>query len=236
MMTAPRITSPGRWHISRFVWAAELCLIPLSNNVVALIAWKNGLDLYPVLAAALYTYIGIRHLRVLPFGFVWSGRSVVIGAIAGLALALPPLVFFLHPILVSSVSYGPIANMSVNGVIRYLMLDVPFLTAIIEELVFRHWLFFEAKSPTRTLLFNAAIFTAWHGVAAFTAVASTQYGSSGGLLLLSYAGSLAAVFVGGIVFAWVRHTTGSFAYSALTHWLSDAAIVVVIWSVAHIAH
>ncbi|HEV8191066.1 MAG TPA: CPBP family intramembrane glutamic endopeptidase [Ktedonobacterales bacterium] len=236
MVAHPRILSSNPWHLTRLVWIAELSLIPASNNVVALITWRTGLDLYPVLAAALYAYIGVRHLRVLPFGFVWSRHSVAVGAIAGLALALPPMIFFLHPLFVSSVGYGPIANMSINGLLRRVMIDLPFLTAIIEELVFRHWLFFEAKSPIRTILFNASIFTAWHGIAAFTAVAATQYGSSAQLLLLSYVGSLGAVFVGGVVFALVRHLTGSFVYSALAHWLTDAGLIVVIWTMAHVGH
>lgn len=234
MLAPPRIASPSRWHVTRLVWIAELLLIPLSNNVVALITWRYHLDLFPVLAAILYTYIGIRHLRILPFGFVWSVRSLIIGALAGLLLALPPIIFFLHPIFVSNVDYGPVANMSVNGLIRYTLMDLPFLTAIIEELVFRHWLFFEAKSPLRTILINASLFTVWHGVAGFIAVGATQFGKSFPTLLLSYLGSLAAVFVGGVVFAWVRHTTGSFVYSALTHWLSDAAIVLAIWIAARI--
>jgi membrane protease YdiL (CAAX protease family) len=236
MLASPPRAPTSPWRLTRLVWIAEFVAIPLSNNVVALIAWRSGLDLYPVLAAVLYTYIGIRHLRVLPFGFIWSRRSIVIGAVAGLLLALPPVVFFLHPLFVSTVDYGPIAHMAMNGLLRHVLMDLPFLTAIIEELVFRHWLFFEAKSPVRTILFNASIFTFWHGVAGFTAVAATQYGSSTGLLIVSYVGALAAVFAGGVVFAWVRHTTGSFVYSALTHWLSDASIVMVIWVMAQLGH
>jgi membrane protease YdiL (CAAX protease family) len=234
MLAPPRVISSNPWHLSKLVWIAELCLIPISNDVVALITWQTGLDLYPVLAATLYTYIGIRHLRILPFGFVWSRRSLAVGTIAGLSLAVPPLIFFLHPLFVSSVDYGPVANMTINGLLRYLMMDLPFLTAFLEELVFRHWLYFEMKSAVRTILFNATIFTAWHGVAAFTAVAATSYGSDAGLLWLSYAGSLGAVFVSGIVFAIVRHMTGSFVYSALAHWLCDASLIMIIWMVAHL--
>ncbi len=236
MMAAPRITSSNPWHLTRVVWIAELWLIPLSNNVVALIFWRTGIDLYPVLAAVLYTYISIRHLRVLPFGFVWSRRSIMVGIAAGLALALPAMIFFIHPILVGNVSYGPIATLSVNGLLRRTLVDLPFLTAIIEELVFRHWLFIETTSTSATVLFNAFIFTVWHGVAGFTAISATQFGGGTGMLLLAYLGSLAAVFVGGVIFAVVRLKTGSFVYSVLAHWISDASIVVVIWSLGHLTH
>ena len=49
MMAAPRITSSNRWHLTRIVWAAELCLIPLSNNVASFILWQTGLALYPLI-------------------------------------------------------------------------------------------------------------------------------------------------------------------------------------------
>jgi hypothetical protein len=63
MMASPRITAAKRWQWNRIVWITELCLIPLSNNVAAFILWKYGLALYPVLAALLYSYIGMRHLH-----------------------------------------------------------------------------------------------------------------------------------------------------------------------------
>ncbi|MGZ3581145.1 MAG: CPBP family glutamic-type intramembrane protease [Ktedonobacterales bacterium] len=233
-MQALHTTVAGRVWIGRAIWIAELCLIPLSNNLVALIQWRTSLDLYPVLAALLYSYIGFRHLQVLPFGFRWSWRSVAIGGTAGAALALPVLAFFAHPILIGSIAYQPITSLSVNGLIHRLLVDLPVLTALVEELTFRHWLYFEVTSLPRTLLFNSLLFTVWHGVAGFVAVYSTGIGRGGGMLLAAYAGSLLAVFVGGVVFAFVRHKTGSFVYSALTHWLSDAVIVLAMWGTAHV--
>lgn len=224
----------GRVRIARAIWIAELCLIPLSNNLVALIQWRTSLDLFPVLAALLYSYIAFRHLQTLPFGFAFTWRGVAWGAAAGAALALPVLVFFAHPILVGSIAYQPITSLSVNGLIHRLLVDLPILTAIVEELAFRHWLYFEVASLPRTLLFNALLFTVWHGVAGFIAVYDTEIKQGFGIFLLAYAGSLLAVFVGGVVFAFVRHKTGSFVYSALTHWLSDAVIVLAIWGTAHV--
>ena len=102
MVAPPQISPAEALRRTRLVWIAELCLIPLSNNVVAFITWKTSLDLFPVLAAVLYTYIGIRHLRILPFGFVWNRRSLMIGTLAGLALAAPAA----EPGVAESVSRG----------------------------------------------------------------------------------------------------------------------------------
>lgn len=233
-MQALYTTLGGRVRIARAVWIAELCLIPLSNNVVALIQWRTSLDLYPVLAAFLYTYIGFRHLQTLPVGFHWSWRGVAFGVAGGVALSLPVIAYFVHPILLGSIAYQPITSLSVNGLIHRLLVDLPVLTAIVEELTFRHWLYFEVTSLPRTLLFNALLFTVWHGVAGFIAVYDTEIGRGIGMFLVAYAGSLLAVFVGGVVFAFVRHRSGSFVYSALAHWLSDAVIVLAIWGTAHL--
>jgi membrane protease YdiL (CAAX protease family) len=45
----------------------------------------------------------------------------------------------------------------------------------------------------------------------------------------SYIGSLATVFVGGVVFALVRWRTGSFVYSALAHWVVLGLITLAMW-------
>ena len=234
-MDGPLVASPRRVKLARIVRMSELCLIPLSNNIVALITWRTGLDLYPALAAALYLYVGARHLSARRSAFAWSWGNVGIGTLAGLFLALPATFFFVHPVVVSAVTYGPIAGLSVNGLLYRLLIDLPVLTAIIEELVFRYWLYFETLALPRTLLINAALFTTWHGVAAFTAVLATQLGTSSRLLVPSYLGALASVFVAGIVFAWVRHRTGSFIYAAVAHWWGDAAIILTIWALARLS-
>ncbi|HKB46954.1 MAG TPA: hypothetical protein VKC57_04600, partial [Ktedonobacterales bacterium] len=93
-MDGPLIASASRVRLARVVRVGELCLIPLSNNFVALITWRTGLDLYPALAAALYLYIGARYLNARESRFHWSWRNAGIGTLAGLALALPATLFF----------------------------------------------------------------------------------------------------------------------------------------------
>ena len=226
-----------RPRLKTAVGLPQLILIPLSNNIVALITWRWGLDLFPVLAGVLYTYIGVRHLDTLDWGFRWSKTSVRIAVYAALALAIPSLLFFLHPVLVPSIPSGSPAKVSisaVNGLLGHVLITLPVMTAIIEELAFRHHLFVATSSLLRTLLLNSFLFTAWHGVAAFTAVQGTSLGHSPWLLILSYIGSLAAVFVGGMVFGFVRHITGSFVYSALTHWMTDSVIVIALWGATYL--
>ncbi|HEU5441655.1 MAG TPA: CPBP family intramembrane glutamic endopeptidase [Ktedonobacterales bacterium] len=152
-------------------------------------------------------------------------------------MGIPSLLFFVHPVLVGSVQDVPLAQASIssiNGLMRRLLVDLPVMTALIEELVFRSLLFAPLGSLRRTLVVNAGLFTVWHGVAAYTSVLDTPLSHSPGLML-SYAGALGSVFVGGLVFAFVRWKTGSFIYSALTHWLTDALILVALWGVSHLS-
>jgi len=235
-MTSHRLAPARRIQVARAVRIAELCLVPLSNDLVALITWRYSLDLFPLLAAALYSYVGMRHLRLLGLEFHWNWQSVRFAAIAGLLLGIPSLLFLVHPILVGRVTTGsvtPVTVGAVNGLMRAVLINVPVLTVIIEELVFREFLYFETNSLPRTLVLNALLFTGWHGVAALTAVQGTTFGGSPGLLLLAYGSALGSVFVGGMVFAFVRHSTGSFVYSALTHWLTTTAVLFALFAASH---
>lgn len=236
-MAVTPTTTAKRSDLSRVMRMAELAAIPLSNNLVALVTWRTGLDLYPVLAAALYTYVLARHLRTLGAQFHWSWRAVRLAIGAGLALALPALLFFVHPILVSNIQGGAVTGVSadaINNLLRRVLVYLPVMTAIIEELVFRSYLLVAAATMRRTVLISAGLFTAWHVVAGFIAVQATTLGHTSVMLLFSYLGALASVFVGGVVFALVRLKTGSFVYSALAHWLTDAVMIVALWGAAHL--
>lgn len=236
-MSVVSVSVTKRPNLARAIRIAELVAIPLSNNLVAFITWRTGLALYPLLAAVLYTYVISRHLGSLKAQFQWHWRSVGLATAGGLALALPALLFFIHPVLVSNVQNGPAAAASVSSVnelLRRLLVDLPFMTAIIEELVFRSLLFVGVGGVRRTVLLNAGLFTVWHVVAGFTAVQATALAHAPLMLTLSYVGALASVFVGGIVFALVRIKTGSFLYSALAHWLTDAIIIVALFGTAHL--
>ena len=111
------------------------------------------------------------------------------------------------------------------------LVEIPLLTAFLEELVFRQYVFraFAQKGLIATVLINAGIFTLWHLVVTARTVLATNFAASPLLLVGSYVGSLATVFIGGVVFALVRWRTGSFVYSALTHWVVLALITLAMW-------
>jgi membrane protease YdiL (CAAX protease family) len=110
------------------------------------------------------------------------------------------------------------------------LIEIPLLTAVPEELVFRQFLFrmFGRDSMIMTVLINAGIFTLWHLVVTARTILATTFAVSPLLVAGTYIGSLATIFVGGVVFALVRWRTGSFAYSALTHWIVVGLITLAV--------
>lgn len=240
-MAVPPLTVVKRVDTARLVRLAELTAIPLSNNLVAFVTWRTGLDFYPLLAAVLYIYVIARSHKAIGAELRWNWRSARLAVLAGLGLGLPPLLFFIHPTLVPQLQYGHASGASVNllndlvnGLMRRVLEDVPMMTAIVEELVFRSFLFVTASKTRNTILINGGVFTVWHLVSAYTTVQATAFGHSPLMLLISYGGALLSVFVAGVVFIMVRLKTGSFVYSALAHWLTDSVMFVALWGVAHL--
>lgn len=124
--------------------------------------------------------------------------------------------------MVSDLDYTPIKSMSKAAITKRVLLEIPFLTAISEELLFRSYLYdlSLAETPRQKVLNNAGIFTLWHLVVVLRTVLDTNLRRQSWLLILSYLGGLVSIFVGGVAFAWVRQRTGSFWYAALAHWLN----------------
>ena len=217
----------------------ELFLILLAGNLASLASWLLKIPVgtgwvQALLAAGIYFLVIFRGRPLLLAGQKTPDgiyRKVGLALGTGLGLTLPPIAFFIFPVLVSSIDYTPIKNLSLAALLFRLLAEIPFLTALCEELLFRHYLFekFKARGFIKTVLLNSLIFTLWHIVVVLRTVLDTNLSQSAFLTGLAYLGGLASVFVGGFVFGWVRHQTGSFLYSALTHWLNVALMGLVIW-------
>jgi membrane protease YdiL (CAAX protease family) len=217
----------------------ELLIILLAGNLASLASWLLKIPVgtgwvQALLAAGVYLWVAVRGRPL--FADVSKNPASIyrksgLAVLAGLALTLPPIAFFIFPVLVSSLDYTPIKSLSLVALIFRLLVEIPFLTALCEELLFRHYLFekFKAGSFLKTALLNSFIFMLWHIVVVLRTVLDTSLSQSAFLTGLSYLGGLASVFVGGLVFGWVRYRTGSFLYSALTHWLNVALMGLVIW-------
>jgi membrane protease YdiL (CAAX protease family) len=157
-------------------------------------------------------------------------RPTALAVAAGLALAIPSVLFFAVASAHGGLGYTPIAALPIQSLLVRELIEIPLLTAVLEELVFREYLFrmFGRGSMIMTVVTNAGIFTLWHLVVTARTVLATSFAVSPLLVAGAYIGSLATIFVGGAVFALVRWRTGSFVYSALTHWIVVGLITLAI--------
>lgn len=220
-------------------WLALIAIL-LAGNAASALSWRFGVPVNTgpfsvALALGLYAAVGWVEWRrsrisVRAWRPRWRPSALAVGA--GLALALPSVLFFAIAAAHGGVGYSPIPALTVPALLVRELVEIPLLTALLEELVFRQYVFraFTRNTMLATVLINAGIFTLWHLVVTARTVLATSFAGSPLLLAGSYLGALATVFVGGVVFALVRWRTGSFLYSALTHWFVVGAITLAVWA------
>jgi membrane protease YdiL (CAAX protease family) len=236
---APAVrTSAASQRSSPWRWLALIAIL-LAGNIANALSWRFAVPIDTgafsiALAVGLYITPGWSLWRqsrsqVLAWRPRW--RHVVIAVGAGLALALPSVLFFAVASARGGVGYTAIPALPIPSLVIREMVEIPILTAVIEELIFRHFAFrmIPRWGMTATVLSNAGIFTLWHLVVTARTVLATHFAVSPLLLAGAYVSSLATIFVAGVVFALVRWRTGSFAYSALTHWLVLGIITLAVW-------
>jgi membrane protease YdiL (CAAX protease family) len=169
-------------------------------------------------------------------GVHWK-RSAGIGVLCGLVLAIPLLMILAFPILFAEpVRYREIQNLDVRGLLWRLGVELTIATAITEEVLFRgilQALFKRALSSTPALISTNVVFALWHlGVNALSLqqnmpvlpllpAAVTQ--------VIGYLGSLIAVGFGGMIFSVLRERTNHLAASITMHWITVAALTVLIY-------
>jgi membrane protease YdiL (CAAX protease family) len=156
-------------------------------------------------------------------------RSATVGLLVALAVALPAVVFLRMPPLIGApVSYSALNTLSTEALIWRGLVWMPLDTALPEEIAFRGALLgaLLQRFPTRrAVLWSALTFTAWHVVIVVRTLAETNLADQPVLAGLSFAGALASIFVGGVVFAALRVRTGHLAASAVMHWAFNAALL-----------
>lgn len=165
-------------------------------------------------------------------------RSIMWGTVLGLGLATPPLVFFAFPVLLAGpVHYPSIAEMTTMGLLWELLVRVPIVTVLLQELVFRGLLqrqFTLSLGSWRGILVTNAFFSAWHLVIAWDAVSQQQVAlsflPSWVFHFLGYVGALAVVWAGGVVLSLLRWRTDNLAGPVVTHWLVVVLMTMMLYA------
>ncbi len=231
-------TAPASTRRQVVHWLA-LTGILIAGNLANALSWRFSVPIDTgvfsiTLALGLYVTPGWsewRRSRLAAPGWRLQWRSVALALAAALVLALPSVIFFVITLGHGGLGYSAISSLSVPSLIVRELVEIPLLTAFLEELIFRQFIYrlFAQKTLIATILVNAGIFTLWHLVVNARTVMATNLAISPLLDAGAYLGSLATIFAGGVVFALVRWRTGSFVYSAITHWALLAILTLAMW-------
>src|SRR5487761_1892505 len=233
-----REISPESQRRSPLRWLAPAAIL-LAGNLANALSWRFAVPIDTgafsiALALGLYVTPGWgewRRLRVVAPSWRLRWRPTALALAAGLALALPSVLFFVISSGHGGLGYGAIPSLSAPSLLMRELVEIPLLTALVEELVFRQYVYrlFAQTSLIATVLLTAGLFTLWHLVVNARTILATHLTASPLLDIGAYAGSLATIFAAGVVFALVRWRTGSFVYSAMTHWLLLGIITLAVW-------
>jgi membrane protease YdiL (CAAX protease family) len=210
------------------------------GNIIALVdgATRGGPLAYGdlALAAAMCAVLLAAGLnwRDLGFGRDRCFRNGALGLGGGGALGAAPIAFIL---IVPAVTGDAITtegsgDLTTTEVLYRALIAIPIATALPEEIIFRGALFgawLQARGIAVAVVASSAIFSLWHGVISFNTVVDAGVVSHPALVGLGYAITLAGLFVGGVIFAWLRIRTGSIIAPICIHWSVNATMLTALW-------
>ncbi len=161
--------------------------------------------------------------------------SALFGLFLSVLAAIPPIAFItLAPLFNGGPVEAPeITQRSGASLAYFLLFRQPVGTALFEEVAFRGVLYGvwrRVRGDGSALVATAVTFSLWHVVITSrtvveSAVVSSPPGVAAGVLV-----SLAGLFVGGLIFAYLRWHTQSIAAAVVAHWLIVALMTVAVWA------
>ncbi len=211
------------WSIHATGISRDLVYVPWSLLLLTAALWWSRAS-----AGLTWADIGLA-------GGPWQ-RSAALGALGGLAVAVPLVPFLAFPFLLSQpVQYGEIQGLDLPGLFWRLGVELTLATALTEEILFRgilQALFKRSLSANWALISTNAVFALWHLAANALSLqqnpVALPFISPVAAQVLGYLGSLVAVGVGGLILSLLRERTHHLAGSIAMHWVAVAAMTLVV--------
>jgi membrane protease YdiL (CAAX protease family) len=160
--------------------------------------------------------------------------AVAWGLLAGLTLAVPPVVAFLLPNPSGTrLEFAEVHGIERRALLVRLLVTTPLLVALVEEVAFRGFLFRRFQQalpghPVAALVLSSLAFALWHVTVNLRTLDETNVSAGVVPLPLAIAAGLLGVFVAGLVFGGVYQRTGSLVAPLLAHWLVDVAMLLAL--------
>ena len=188
--------------------------------MVALLAWAVRW------ARCTLVEIGLDRRRV--------AGSALLGVVLSVLVAVPPVLFIvLAPLFTGNpVEAEEITGRSGAGMAYFLLVRQPVGTALFEEVAFRGVLYGvwqRAGGDRAAILATSVVFSLWHLVVSSRTVAESGVVSAPPAVAAGVIVLLAGLFVGGLIFAYLRWRTRSIAAPVTAHWLIVALMAVTVW-------
>jgi membrane protease YdiL (CAAX protease family) len=223
----------------------KICLF-----VILLVLWGNllhpligstavlpGGSWHFVLAGAALVAVSLVAARVLgleaaALGLRRTGafRVVLIGAFGGgfVAAAAVAITRYVAPTVIGQpVVYEPLSRIAAGDLTPHIAFFLPLGAVIPEEIAFRGTLLggLLARYGVRAAVTGSAIaFALWHGTVAFFTVMNTTMPVV--LIIPGIAGAFVVLFVGGLILAGLRVSTGSVLTGMAAHWIFNVVILI----------
>jgi membrane protease YdiL (CAAX protease family) len=162
-------------------------------------------------------------------------RDAMWGAALGLALALIPVAFILIAPFVTGdpLHVEDIDTLAGREIALRVAFRVPVGTALPEEVISRGVLFalwLRASGESAAVLATSLVFALWHIVISFGSVSGAGVVERPELVAAGYLLALAGLFIGGVMFAWLRIRTGNVVAPVVVHWLVVALMQLAVWA------
>ena len=226
------------------VWLFALLLVIWGNaspRVLGGSAWLPGGSWQWVLAGFLLLALSGAFARALGLDTAALGlraralRAALTGAAlgGGAALAAVFALSVVAPLIVGrAVDYAPLSRVTEAELILHIGVFLPLGDIVPEELAFRGVLLgaLLSRGAGFAVLASSAVFALWHVAVAAATVGDTTLGPPSVWSTAAVAGALAMVFVGGVVFAWLRVRTGSLVTTITAHWAFNSVLLLGLWS------
>ena len=225
----------------------SLALIVLSNGITASI-YHTGVErrfvyfVWAVLVLATVLWWARHCARLtneeLGLGRKRWKRSVIIGGLIGCLLAAPSVAFLAFPFLLAEpVRYREIQSLNLAGLLWRLGAELTIATALTEEVLFRgilQALFKHALNTGRALIATNSVFALWHLAANVLTLQQNAvvlpFVPTVLAQTIGYLGSLLAIGIGGVILSILRERTNHLAGSIVAHWVSVAAMTVLVYA------
>jgi membrane protease YdiL (CAAX protease family) len=236
--------APERRELRRALgWAGGLALYGTLLNLLLLRVPPRRRDALGVAGPLVLTAVVLAWHRLVERGPLhdlglhrrrWRG-DLLCGALAGLLMGAPPLLFFRPPGgRREGVRFAEVDGIGRGALLRRLLLTTPILVAGAEELAFRGFLQGRLRRalpgrPVLPVVISSLAFALWHVAVNVRTLRATNVVAAGlAPLPVALAAGLLAVFAGGLVFGALHGRAGSLVGPVAAHWAVDAVMLLAL--------